>query len=384
MWQAQYYNGLTAARLDVMVKLSPDSLQIIKKDQGVVNWPLGEITAHAAHHAGEAMRLERGREKLNVPSPDFPAAFKAASPAHASKFGTPKTRKKNLIYAGAITALAGLLVSLYLWIIPFAADYAAAIVPPAWEARLGSSIADDFSERFQVCENPLAVDRVNAIVSSLDAAAQPHPYKFKVSIIKFPMVNALAAPGGYIIVFSGLLEKTERPEELAGVLAHEMQHVLKRHATRSIFHNVSTYMLVTLLTGGSSSAGGIVNTFTSMRYSQANETEADDAGLGLLQKAAIDPSGMVDFFKTMEKEEKHKNISGILSYVSTHPETAERIQRLNAAIAAHPSATATKFLLPDMKWKDVATACSEVKGDKPVDNEMPNAPVEPEKTPEHE
>lgn len=356
MWQGQYYDGLSARRYDVTVKLTAVALQITKDDLTVVNWPLNEITLQHGHLANKAIRLERGRETLNVLAPDFQAAFKKASPEHASRWGTPKEQKKTARYALLIIAIAAFLVSLYIWIIPFAADYASATIPPQWEASLGESVAEDFTDHFQQCTDPKITAPVDAIISRLDASAQPHPYKFKTHIVKSSMVNAFAAPGGHIIIFTGLLDKTERPEELAGVLAHEMQHVLKRHATRSIFQNFTTYLLLTFFSGGSSRTAGLVNTFAATRYSRIAETEADDTGLKLLQKAGIDPTGMVTFFEVIKKKEKRRKMPSVFSYISTHPDTAERIKHLNAAIDANPSAST--ILLPDVAWEEATRVCS--------------------------
>lgn len=366
MWQGHYYDGLSARRHDVTVKLTAVALQITKDDLTVINWPFSEITLQHGHLAGKALRLERGKETLNIHASDFSAAFKAASPAHSSNWGTPKEQKKTARYVLLIAALAAFLVLLYLWIIPFAADYAADIIPPQWEASLGESVVNDFTANYGQCTDPKITGPTDAIISRLDTSAQPHPYKFKIHIIKSPMVNAFAAPGGHIVIFTGLIAKTERPEELAGVLAHEMQHVLKRHATRSLFQNLSTYMLITLFTGGSSNTASLVNTFATMRYSRIAEAEADDTALKLLQKAQIDPTGMVTFFKIIEKIEKRKKIPAVLSYISTHPDTAERINHLNTAINAAPYVST--ILLPDVAWKEAALVCSDGKEEKERDD----------------
>lgn len=366
MWQGHYYDGLTAKRHDVTVKLATASIQIIKDDQTVINWPFDEITLAHGHLAGSAMRLERSGETLNILSKDFPSAFKAASPKHKSGWGTPKEQKKTARFILLIFAIPLFLVSLYLWIIPFAANYAADTIPPQWEASLGESVVEGFTDNFKQCAKSEISKPIDAIVARLDDAAQPHPYKFKIHIIESPMVNAFAAPGGHIIIFTGLIEKTETPEELAGVLAHEMQHVLKRHATKSILQNLSTYALITLLTSGSSNTAGMVSAFATMRYSRLAEAEADDSGLKLLKKAQIDPNGMVAFFKTIEKDEKGKNMQGIFSYLSTHPDTAERIDSLNAAINASPYTPTT--LLPDTAWKEAVQVCSGGKKNKERDD----------------
>jgi Zn-dependent protease with chaperone function len=79
------------------------------------------------------------------------------------------------------------------------------------------------------------------------AAAPGSPYHVRLLVADSPVVNAFAAPGGRIVVFRGLLEKTGRPEELAGVLAHEMQHVVLRHPLEAILRQISLRALAAVL-----------------------------------------------------------------------------------------------------------------------------------------
>src|SRR5207248_840587 len=91
--------------------------------------------------------------------------------------------------------------------------------------------------------------RIDGIVAALPAKARPQPYTFRVAVVNSSIVNAVAAPGGHVILFRGLLERTDSAEELAGVLAHEVEHVLHRHVTRAIFQQASTGVLMAALVG---------------------------------------------------------------------------------------------------------------------------------------
>jgi hypothetical protein len=122
-----------------------------------------------------------------------------------------------------------------------------------------------------------------------------------------PTVNALATPGGSIVVFRGLLERTENAEELAGVLAHEIQHVMHRHSTKAILRQASAGVLMAALVGDVSAvvAFGLqsARTLGDLRYSRQAELEADRDGARMLHAAAVDPAGMVSFFQAMQREE---------------------------------------------------------------------------------
>jgi len=125
---------------------------------------------------------------------------------------------------------------------------------------------------------------------------------FKVFVVKSSIFNAVALPGGNIVVFSGLLENAESPESLAAVLAHEMQHIKKRHVTKKIIEDSSTGLIISAVSGdvtGSMLYGAkIARTLAVLSYSRQDEEEADDEGMKMLIAANIDPEAMINFLKS--------------------------------------------------------------------------------------
>ena len=180
------------------------------------------------------------------------------------------------------------------------------------------------------------------------------------TIVNSGIVNAVAAPGGNIIVFRGLLERTESAEELAGVLAHEVEHVLHRHVTRAIFQQASTGILMAALVGDVSSvvAYGLegARTLGDLQMSRGAESEADREGMRLLQTAGIDTAGMITFFEKLSARERGGDI--VPRYLRTHPTTAERIATLRTLAAAGPRAE--RRLLPEDDWDSVKNLCGEL------------------------
>jgi predicted Zn-dependent protease len=167
-------------------------------------------------------------------------------------------------------------------------------------------------------------------------------------------VNALAAPGGAIVLYRGLLERTASAEELAGVLAHEVQHILHRHGTRMVVQRASTGLLMTAVAGDVSGlmAFGLetARTLGDLRHSRQNEEEADLDGLRMLLAAQIDPRGMLEFFRKIAGREG----AALPRYLSSHPPSADRVERLEMlAATAAPSAP----LLADHDWSDVRKMC---------------------------
>ena len=173
------------------------------------------------------------------------------------------------------------------------------------------------------------------------------------------MINALAAPGGYIVLMRGLLEQTNSPEELAGVLAHELQHVRRRHATRILIQQASMGLLLAAMTGNTSAATSYgletARTFGILHYSRRIEEEADEDGMRMILDARVDPNGIIKFFDTLKK--KSAEIPSVFKYLSTHPNTEERIQKLRA-MAAGGRRKPTP-LLKNLDWSAVKNICPE-------------------------
>lgn len=183
------------------------------------------------------------------------------------------------------------------------------------------------------------------------------PYTFRVFVVNSPAVNAFAAPGGYIVVFRGLLQQTKTAEELAGVLAHEIQHILKRHTTRAILQRASTGLLLAALTGDASGAMtyGLesARTLGLLRYSRQNEEEADREGMRMLIDAGINPEGMIAFFEMLKQ--KGVEVPDSLKYLSTHPTTEDRIEKLKSLAGQLPHRSVK--LLPGYDWKSMEKIC---------------------------
>jgi predicted Zn-dependent protease len=156
------------------------------------------------------------------------------------------------------------------------------------------------------------------------------PYTFKLLVADDDTLNAFAAPGGTIVILRGLLKRTSRPEELAGVISHEIQHIVQRHSTRAILHHASAGVLVGALTGDVSGVAAFgldaARNLGLLRYSRGNEDEADEAGMRMILAAGLDPAGMIAFYDLLAREAP--TLPRALQYLSTHPASADRVARL--------------------------------------------------------
>jgi len=355
-WRAYYYDGKTAERHEAEVELTPRSLRVIV-GRAVSEWGHDEIVLAQGLHEGQPVRIERGEEALIIKAPDFLPSLSGTASGPLKRFGAARGGGKRRLLIPAL-ALAALTLGLlgYLVVIPRAASFAAAKVPPSVEDRLGAAFVKELAGAMEECASPETVASVAAITGVLEEAASPQPYRFRVYILKDDMVNAFAAPGGHIVIFSGLIEATQTPEELAGVLSHEMEHVLLRHSTEGIFQDISTGMLMTLLLGNPDGVSGAARALGNMSHSRAREEEADREGAGLLVRAGINPGGMISFFERLGKAGGEGDAMEIFRYFSTHPLTGERIEYLKGLAGQGPQGT--RPLLPGVDWEEVKMACS--------------------------
>jgi beta-barrel assembly-enhancing protease len=208
------------------------------------------------------------------------------------------------------------------------ADWVAERVPIEQEIDWGRQLFQGMRGTLGVQAGGAALEAVQSIGSRLTSGSR---YRYEFHVGDDSTLNAFAIPGGVIVVHSGLIAATTRPEELAGVLAHEIQHVESRHSLRGVVKDLGFRGLWTLATGdlGATVIGQAALEITSLKFSRDDETEADMKGLDLLIKASIDPSGMPAFFKTMGE----KAAGMPVAFLSTHPSSSEREHMLEERIA---------------------------------------------------
>lgn len=245
---------------------------------------------------------------------------------------------KTVIYSLSALALAAVLT---IWQYDAALTWVAGRVPLATEHKIGESLLSTLSTQTTLITKGLAMEAVKKIGDRLTKGS---PYKYQWHISNDPAINAFALPGGIVIVNKGLLEKADSANEVAGVLAHEIQHVEQRHALKNMITSSGVAAAVLLVLGDANAVMMIMAHQVSTQYfSRQAESDADMKGIALLQKSKIDPQGMVAFFKNMQETFKDKGKEP--DWLSSHPDTASRIQALENYIKVHPCTDCEK-----LKW----------------------------------
>ncbi|MCC6139938.1 MAG: M48 family metallopeptidase [Nitrospira sp.] len=285
---------------------------------------------------------------LYLKHPDLIRAFREAAPDHLSQpfeQAAERVRQVRRRHRATWGTVAGsiLAVALGLW---FGADLlvemAVSRMPVEWEQKLGEAAYKDFLSHQDVMKEGPAVKAVEEMTQRLVEQIPDNPYKFQVTVVKSDIVNAFALPGGYVVVFTGLMKKADSGEEVAGVLGHELNHVLQRHGLERIVKSMGVMAAVAIIVGDQQGLIGLMRQvgveLLTLKFDRAQETEADLTGLQLVYRAKIDPNGMITFFqKLAEKDE------GRVEWLSTHPMSSARADRLKAELAALPKRTPEPF-----------------------------------------
>ena len=207
------------------------------------------------------------------------------------------TISQSLVWKTVVYSIAGLGLSILLliWQYDAVVTWVAGRVPMKTEYELGKVILASLGEEQSLLEKGPAVAAVKKIG---DRLTKDSPYKFEWRISNDPAVNAFALPGGIIIVNKGLIEKADSANEVAGVLAHEIQHVELRHALKNMITSSGLAAAVLLILGDANAMMMIMAHEVSAQYfSRQAESEADLRGLALLHKHKINPDGLLSFFK---------------------------------------------------------------------------------------
>ena len=177
---------------------------------------------------------------------------------------------------------------------------------------------------------------VSNITARLLPVVKDSGYEFKFHIMDDTNVNAFAIPGGHVVILTGLLEAADSGEEVAGVLAHEMAHVTRRHSLRNIVKSAGLLIILQAALGDTSGLLGLATEASrfllQQKFSRDFEREADETGWTYLVQAQVDPRGMTRFFEKLRDlmaESDTAAMEGALALANTHPTSQERIDRLN-------------------------------------------------------
>jgi len=323
-FDAFYYDGISAVRYPATVELGAAELNIGLREKPALVWPYATLRFAADGTYGEPVRIENGpAEALVIESHDFVEALRQ----HGMKRRTfPLDLRSWQAVLLCCIAIALIATVLYTSLVRLASEEAARFMPAGMERRLGNSVVAILAPEQSRCAD--SAHRLQPVVDRLQAATGSKQ-QFQVIYVNQGIVNAFAAPGGSIVVYRGLLDVSQTPEEFAGVLAHEMQHVLLKHSTRALAREFSGRALLSLMAidaGGTPSAIQASVRLANLSYQRSDEEAADLAGAALLARAHVRTDGLAIFLRRLESNSPVRG-SGF-NYLSNHPATEDRIDAL--------------------------------------------------------
>lgn len=230
-------------------------------------------------------------------------------------------------------------------------QWLAPLIPDSVDQKLGDALVGDFGGRF--CSTPAGDAALKKLVASLDANASD----LQVEVAKIDMINAVALPGGKVILFDGLVKQARSPDEVAGVLAHEIGHVREKHVMQALLRQMG---LAVVLGGVDGNSGALVNNLLSMSYSRESEAEADAYSMKALGRANISPIGAASFFDRLSELDgsasSSKSETGITGYMSSHPLSRSRKEAFEKSIVKGKN---YKPALTSAEWTELKTMCTQ-------------------------
>ena len=354
---ATYTDGRTARRYTVRATIGADGLRLTSDDGAVaVFWPFAEMQLVDEVYAGRPMRLKRksGDERLTVAD----SGFLDELLPHARRLRRNDLRRRNIPVraAGWIGATAAILAGFW-FLLPLASGPVASLVSLSWEEGLGRTVQRQalalIAPGARVCDNWLGERAMEKLVQRL-SAAKPSRYRFRVTVVDRKTVNAFAVPGGYIVVFRGLIDSSADVNGLAGVMAHEMGHVIERHGLEQLIKALGLSFVIGALIGDTSAFGNIAvemaQTLATLKFSRDAEREADRIAVEMLNRTNISGRGFQAFFQTMARKAGSEEKS-IGQYFASHPATGGRAR----FVSEH--STGTGRAMSATEWQAIGAMC---------------------------
>ena len=397
-----FYDGKSANKYPVKLRLTARQLVLNFPDGHQIQWPYTSLQLSRTNSTGP-VRLEHSTsnpdiipEALVIENPDFlREAHRVAPGALGNVWNQPHKRSfRYVLMILALVVLPPLIFAIWVYAIPAMTNAVADRIPTTWEEKLGQDYFQTLFKKSIKEPDPQVGKALDAISKRLLTAVPDQPYHFRIHVHPSKMVNAMALPGGTIVVFQGLINATETPEELAGVLAHEFQHVLKRHSTRNIIRSEAINLFGMIISGNSDSMTNVIlqagSVLEHLRYSRQLESQADAEGMKMMLATHVDPRGMIRVFEKLE-EEQHRQLESMkkdkksadsekkdsaekdskktdkkgitlpewTNYLSTHPEGNDRVEVLKK-LSEH-SVQKPRPLLPGFDWKSMHRETKETK-----------------------
>ena len=354
--EARYFDGETARDYRVNVSLDANGIAFVGDGVASKFWSLAGIGAIDTPQPGHVLRLahiSNPGARLSIRSEEFQTQLLRLAPHLGGGFNSQKTLRVAMWIGGGIALLAGLAY----FTLNFAPQRFAILLPDKWTQHIGAQMEASLVDNAKVCHTPQGDVALAAMVEHL-AEGDPDLPPIQIHVYNIPVMNAFTLPGGHIVMTRALIEKAESPEEVAGVLAHEMGHATHHDSEAQLLRITGLQILLSVATGtsGGTNATSVAGLAAIMQSSRQAERDADAYAVKTMTAAHIDPIALGNFFRKMladEGKSSSRTLSKFGDIFSTHPGTEDRIGQIKPL----PAGAEVEPVLTHAQWKDLQGIC---------------------------
>jgi Zn-dependent protease with chaperone function len=342
-------DGETARRH--LVRLAYINREIVINGEGgdcLAVWPVDEISPQDRLVAGYPYVLKcegKANARLHLEQEDTKIWMTNMLPGlgRRSAYG----RETRLAWKLAVFLV--VLGAVLYFLLPVMAQYAAGFIPRSWEREMFAGAGRETAKQLGASKECTATAGKRVLKETLiRLVGAQEADKITLVVADHKMVNAFATPGDQVVIMRGLLDQADSGDEVVGVLAHELGHVVKRHALEGAVRSAGLTFALSLISGGD--WADVAGLLAETSYSRTHEREADDFALEALARANISTDGLADFFEKLDK--KQHNAEWVMQFISTHPMSKERADKMHAQHGGGPALTRSH-------WHDLKQVCSQ-------------------------
>lgn len=344
---AVYYDGVSSRRRPVVLRLGAE-LEIMDGDAVLASWRYDDVRrVDGARGLRLRSAAATGQARLEIEDETARRRVGELCPALDRDGGDQAWR----IVGWSIAAVASI-VLMTLYGIPLMADRLAMIVPAPAEQRLGEAVDRQVRALMggQLCTGPEGQRAFTKMVEALKQAGGGRAV-LQARVLSSPIPNAVALPGGRVYLFEGLLRRARDPDEIAGVIAHEIGHAEHRDGLRGVIRTGGTSFLFGLLFGDISGSGAVIfasRTLLNASHSREAETAADDFAIRAMTRLGRSPAALGEFLVRITGS------GGRTTLLDSHPVSSERLERMKQAAPAETGPP----ILTEPEWQALQRVCS--------------------------
>jgi predicted Zn-dependent protease len=213
------------------------------------------------------------------------------------------------------------------------------------EVQMGQEEAQQVNAQLPMVHDAVIQNYVNQLGQRIARTTSRNDLNWQFQVVNSSVVNAFALPGGFVYVNRGVLERASNASEVAGVLGHEIEHVVRRHSVKQMEQaqgaNVGVGILCALTgvcqSGVAQAAINVGGTAVFAKFSRTDEVQADEGGFNNVMRAGLNPRGMYTFFQKLLAEEQQSGNGNVAAWFSDHPGTSDRIADIQRMLNQVPA-----------------------------------------------